>query len=1141
MAESAVSGERNLSLPISVEAREAYDLDEAWIREDGRLVVESFPQLRRLAAALGPGEASAGEIEALALLEHIYRLYLERLDAAVLGAAVDDLEERLGSEPLEEMLVRFVERFPPEPVYRGVLGGREYLAGAETDRRRLLVDVICLRLARRHAPGEALAGLLDPGELERLEAWGEAFERLGSFLDARPGLGEGEASAFADLTEVAGGGAGDLEGQLRHLRRRWGSWLPEWLDRRILTALDVVREERAFRGGAPGGPAPVEAPEVGRPSDPRRYSRDRDWMASLVLVAKNARVWMHQLAHRHDRPVEQLDDIPAAALETLADRGITGLWLIGIWERSSASERIKRATGNDRAVASAYAIDRYRIAEDLGGREAKERLEARAEQVGLRLAADMVPNHMGIDSEWVVEHPERFLGLEEPPFPTYSFQGPDLCDDDRARIVLEDHYYDQSDAAVVFEHTDTRSGETRYIYHGNDGTSTPWNDTAQIDFLNARAREAVVETIVDVARRFPVIRFDAAMALAKEQIQRLWYPPPGEGGAIPSRAEHGMSDEAFEEAMPEEFWREVVERIHREAPETLLLAEAFWKMEGYFVRTLGMHRVYNSAFMHMLRDEDNAEYRALIEETLAYDPEILKRYVNFMNNPDEETAIAQFGGGDKYFGVCVMMATLPGLPMFGHGQIEGLDEKYGMDFDRPLLDEAPDERLLARHRRQIAPLLYRREQFAGVERFRFYEPTGPGGEVESNVFAYSNGRDGERSLVVYHNADAETCVRIDESVSYRRGGDVGAESCTRERLAEWLDVPAESGVYLAFRDMLADREYLRRAREVAERGLAVDLDAYEARVFVDFRLVRDGDDGEYARLCERLDGDGVEDLDRALRRQHLEPVRRAARALLEAGRVLELVDGESAGDEAESFEGLERDAREFAEAAEAATGESFEGFSAAAVRGYRAARRLGEMGTHLRPSARRLLDRLGSLEPETPAMAGVVGGWMLARALGSGAEGDVREAAARRFEELEFGARLEEAMGGAGVGSEAAGRVRRLVGLLVPCGGEGAWGRVEAEARSRLERWTGDPEVRRFLGVNEFDGVVWFDVEAMGVWLGGVTRVRALRALIQAKTVADAAAEFAPDAEVLLQIDEAAQTAEGRLDRLVEGGSGAET
>jgi len=33
-------------------------------------------------------------------------------------------------------------------------------------------------------------------------------------------------------------------------------------------------------------------------------------------------------------------------------------------------------------------------------------------------------------------------------------------------------------------------------------------------------------------------------------------------------------------------------------------------MEGYFVRTLGMHRVYNSAFMNMLRDEENANYRS---------------------------------------------------------------------------------------------------------------------------------------------------------------------------------------------------------------------------------------------------------------------------------------------------------------------------------------------------------------------------------------------------------------------------------------------------------------------------------------------------------------------------------------------------
>ena len=32
------------------------------------------------------------------------------------------------------------------------------------------------------------------------------------------------------------------------------------------------------------------------------------------------------------------------------------------------------------------------------------------------------------------------------------------------------------------------------------------------------------------ARRFPVIRFDAAMVLARKHVRRLWFPGPGEGG-----------------------------------------------------------------------------------------------------------------------------------------------------------------------------------------------------------------------------------------------------------------------------------------------------------------------------------------------------------------------------------------------------------------------------------------------------------------------------------------------------------------------------------------------------------------------------------------------------------------------------------
>ena len=331
-----------------------------------------------------------------------------------------------------------------------------------------------------------------------------------------------------------------------------------------------------------------------------------------------------------------------------------------MWERSEASRRLKHLRGNPDAVASAYALYDYVVAADLGGPEALEDLRRRAWARGLRLASDMVPNHVGIDGRWVIEHPDWFLSLPQAPYPGYSFTGPDLSSDPRVGIQIEDHYWDGTDAAVVFRRLDRHTGEERFIYHGNDGTSMPWNDTAQLNYLLPEVREAVIRTILHVARQFPIIRFDAAMTLARQHVQRLWFPAPGTGGAIPSRSAQGMTDEEFARHMPDEFWREVVDRVAAEAPDTLLLAEAFWMLEGYFVRTLGMHRVYNSAFMHMTSQERNADYRRLMRNVLEFDPEILKRYVNFMNNPDEETAAAQFGTGDKYFGVCTLMCTLPG-------------------------------------------------------------------------------------------------------------------------------------------------------------------------------------------------------------------------------------------------------------------------------------------------------------------------------------------------------------------------------------------------------------------------------------------------------------------------------------------------
>ena len=468
-----------------------------------------------------------------------------------------------------------------------------------------------------------------------------------------------------------------------------------------------------------------------------------------------------------------------------------------------------------------------------------------------------------MDGDWVINHPDYFIQRRDNPFPQYTYNGENLSQDGRVSLFLEDHYYSKDDCSVVFKRVDNKTGDTCYIYHGNDGTGLPWNDTAQIDFLNPTAREAVMQEILHVAQNFPIIRFDAAMVLAKKSIRRLWYPEPGHGGDIATRSETGLSTQQFNDAIPNEFWREVVDRVAAECPDTLLLAEAFWMMEGYFVRTLGMHRVYNSAFMNMLKKEENQKYRETVKNTITFDPQVLKRYVNFMNNPDEETAIAQFGDGDKYFGVCTLMITMPGLPMFGHGQIEGFTEKYGMEYTKAYKDEKPSQYLVDRHWHDIFPLMKKRYLFSGVDNFLFYD-LWENGHVNENVFAYSNGAGDERAVVFYNNKYDRAAGWIKQSDPYAVKTGNGDEVVMKSRsISEGLNLTAEDDKYCLFQEHRSRLWFIRKSSEVCEKGLFVMLNGFEYQVYLNVHQVSDQADHRYKILCEFLNGRGCEDIETA--------------------------------------------------------------------------------------------------------------------------------------------------------------------------------------------------------------------------------------------------------------------------------------
>jgi len=911
---------------IARQARKRYQFAESLFSYNGNVILANISACREFTHRMNTVRDTqnhpeltvhAGQLYAMGLIDEISHVlmarYREQFDPQVMTSAIDWFAGQVGEDKLDAMLLAFVEQFPGSTVISGQHTPKQWLE-AKTEgmphKAAALEELMLLWAANRNQAFQPFEELFEEKTLEEKTVYRQVTAQFPVYFASRPLIPVADAKSVSllDLLRLpAMRSPESLSDQLELIRKLWRPLIGDQLDKLIELASGILREEELaiwMQFNPPGGDtgaaaerarrqqhgivASAEVPDFTTTAhEYEKFSPDTAWMPGAVLIAKSTYVWLAQLSRKYGRHIGRLDEIPDEDLWQLAHRGINSLWLIGVWERSRASRTIKQLCGNQDAVASAYSLFDYRIADDLGGEAAYITLRDRAYHHGIRLASDMVPNHMGIDSPWVIEHPEWFISRPDRPYPAYSFEGPDLSHDGRVELKIEDHYYNQSDAAVVFRRRDKSSGETRYIYHGNDGTSFPWNDTAQLDYLNPAVREQVIQTILHVARLFPVIRFDAAMTLAKRHFHRLWFPGPGSSGAIPSRAEYGMTQAEFDRAMPHEFWREVVDRVAAEVPGTLLLAEAFWLMEGYFVRTLGMHRVYNSAFMIMMRDEDNAKYRSVIKNTLEFDPDIMKRYVNFMSNPDERTAIDQFGKGDKYFGVAVMMSTLPGLPMFGHGQIEGFTEKYGMEYRWPRYQEDPDHWLVERHEREIAPLLKRRWLFAESAHFLLYDFFHPNGSVIEDVFAYSNRTGGERALVVYHNRYADAHGTIDFSSAY---ADKGSGQLRQRRLADGLGLSGDRGAVIAWRDSITGLQYLRRASDLLDRGLTLNLHAYQCHVFLDWHERHATAEKPWDRLADWLNGRGVSSLDEELVNLELQPVHEALRSFLDPGLVRHFAD-----------------------------------------------------------------------------------------------------------------------------------------------------------------------------------------------------------------------------------------------------------
>ena len=335
--------------------------------------------------------------------------------------------------------------------------------------------------------------------------------------------------------------------------------------------------------------------------------------------------------------------------------GFTGLWLIGVWERSPASQKIKQIMGNPEAASSAYSLYDYIIAADLGRRgglsaTARAGLAAR-HPAGQRHGAQPHGHllAMGRRTSRLV-HPARLS-----PFPAYQFTGADLSrgsasrPPDRGRL-LEPYATPRSSSSA----STTGPATPRYIYHGNDGTSMPWNDTAQLNFLIPEVREAVIQTILHVARHVPDHPFRCRHDAGEEALPAPLVPATRRrrGDPVARRAWHDPRG-IRRSSSPKEFWREVVDRVARGGARHAAAGRGVLA-DGRLFRPHPGHAPRLQQRLHE-HAEDGGERQipADHQERAGIQPrgpQALRQFHEQPRRADGRRAVRQ---GDKYFGVAV--------------------------------------------------------------------------------------------------------------------------------------------------------------------------------------------------------------------------------------------------------------------------------------------------------------------------------------------------------------------------------------------------------------------------------------------------------------------------------------------------------
>jgi hypothetical protein len=330
------------------------------------------------------------------------------------------------------------------------------------------------------------------------------------------------------------------------------------------------------------------------------------------------------------------------------------------------------------------------------------------------------------------------------------------------------------DPSSFYEVTSTKSSV--YVALGKDPYFPAWSDVAQLNHFSLALRAAQLAQLQQIASHCDGVRCDMAMLQLNEIFERIWRPLVGDT-KVP----------------PKEFWTEAKTAV----PGLILLAEAYWGTEGRMV-DLGFQFVYDKGLYDSVRDGNIPD----IHLRLSSKPDLQAHLARFLENHDEPRFATVFGN-DRLPAVATLMGTLPGMRFYQQGEELGIKLRTPIELRR--IAEQPVDLV----RKEFFAKLFaatREEVFHGGQ-WCVVSVTPDNEATAQNLFVYQWRSEKAWRLIVANlsSAAAQGFVHLNNGLA--------------------------PGADYVFADQFDDTRYVRKSSEIAQQGLFVRREAYQAHIF----------------------------------------------------------------------------------------------------------------------------------------------------------------------------------------------------------------------------------------------------------------------------------------------------------------------